>query len=180
MKKHDEGYVLAFVMVVVAVLSLISLAVSTMAVWNVEVQQKAVERMQEKYEAEGNIEKIIAELGSLTVTETDSKTSDTEAVNAFNTKLKTLCEKYNSDAGRLPQDLVTVLNETELQCTFSIESAHGSTTVKTKIILKAEVKQENGKYVVGNPSLTYDSYETDSTAETTAPTTNPSDGGATE
>ena len=63
MKKHDEGYVLAYVMVVLAVLMVIALSVMSVSLTNMERQRADIQRMQDKYTAEGAIEKAIAILG---------------------------------------------------------------------------------------------------------------------
>lgn len=179
MKKHDEGYVLAYVMVVVAVMAAISASVSAIAVRNIQTQQNAVQRMQDKYEAEGEIEKIVAELNSVSISETDNKTSVNDAKTAFDEKLTEVCNRYNSETAKLPQSVVTSLNGSKLTCTFNVESVNDSITVKTEITLESEIKQEKDVYVVEKPALTYLSYEADAT-ETTEPTTEPSAGGGTE
>ena len=69
MKKHDEGYALVFVLVVVAVLGVIATALLTGALKNLQAQNASIERMQDKYVAEGIIEIALAEL------ETEPETS---------------------------------------------------------------------------------------------------------
>lgn len=65
MRKHNEGYVLAMVMVVIAVLALVASIMLSMGLNNVQTQQAYVERMQEKYEAEGQLEVVVASLNAL-------------------------------------------------------------------------------------------------------------------
>ena len=59
MKKHDEGYVLAYVMVILAVLMVIALSVMSVSLTNIQRQRADIERMQDKYAAEGAIERAI-------------------------------------------------------------------------------------------------------------------------
>lgn len=59
MKKHDEGYVLAYVVVIMAVLTTIALSVMSVSLSNLQKQRAEVERMQDKYAAEGAIEQAI-------------------------------------------------------------------------------------------------------------------------
>ena len=60
MKKHDEGYVMLLVVVVILVLSIVSAALMSMTVVNLKNQRNSVNRMQEKYSALGELEKKIA------------------------------------------------------------------------------------------------------------------------
>ena len=60
MKKNNGGYVLAYVMIVITVVSAMALAVGSVAVRNLQVQEAAVERMKDLYAAEGEIERFQA------------------------------------------------------------------------------------------------------------------------
>lgn len=56
-----DGYVLAYVVVVIAVVSLIAVAACTTAVRNYKTQRAALSYTQEKYAAEGIVERFVAE-----------------------------------------------------------------------------------------------------------------------
>ncbi len=60
MKKHNEGYALVLVLVVITVLSLVAMAMTAASLRNLQNQQKSIERMEAKYAAQGEIEKVIA------------------------------------------------------------------------------------------------------------------------
>lgn len=60
MKKHDEGYVLAFVLVVIVVLCLVAVSMMSISLRNVQTQTDSIVRMQDKYTAMGLIEKLNA------------------------------------------------------------------------------------------------------------------------
>ena len=62
MRKHNEGYALVLVLVVLIVLGLLSAVILTGAQRNLEVHRSGVETMQDKYQAMGEIEKIIGAL----------------------------------------------------------------------------------------------------------------------
>ncbi len=64
MRKNNEGYVLPFVLVVMIVLTIIATSLMTAALRNLQSQQKFTERMETKYAAEGEIEKIVAQLSN--------------------------------------------------------------------------------------------------------------------
>ena len=62
MKKHDEGYALVLVLVVMLVLCLVATSVLTIALNNLKKQETSVARMKAKYEAQGKIEEFYANL----------------------------------------------------------------------------------------------------------------------
>jgi hypothetical protein len=59
MKKHDEGYVLAYVTVVLLLFCLIATMILTGAMKNMTAQQDTIQRMKDRYAAEGMIQKAI-------------------------------------------------------------------------------------------------------------------------
>ena len=61
MKNHDEGYVLAYVTVVLALFCLIATMILTGAMKNLNAQQDDIARMKDQYEAAGMIEKVVAQ-----------------------------------------------------------------------------------------------------------------------
>ena len=63
-RKHNEGYALIMVMVALVVLSLLCAFVLSNAVRNLHFQKVAVQRMADKYAAQGEIERITALLES--------------------------------------------------------------------------------------------------------------------
>ena len=65
LRKDTGGYALLYVMVIVFVLCAISMMICTVALRNLQSQEASVERMEEKYAAEGEIEKIKAKIESL-------------------------------------------------------------------------------------------------------------------
>ena len=62
MKKHDEGYTLVLVVVIILVLGIMSAALMSLTVTNLRNQRNSVNRMQEKYSAQGAVEIAVAEL----------------------------------------------------------------------------------------------------------------------
>ena len=61
MKKHDEGYVLAYVTVVLLIFCLVATAILTGALRNLQTQQSINEQMKDQYVAEGMIEKVVSQ-----------------------------------------------------------------------------------------------------------------------
>lgn len=70
LKKDTGGYALLYVLVIVMVLVAISMMICTVALRNLQSQQAAVERMADKYAAQGEIEKIKAKIEALKTIET--------------------------------------------------------------------------------------------------------------
>lgn len=64
MKKHDEGYILAYVFVILVVICIIATSVLTVPLANLKAQKAAVEKMQQQYQAQGRMEQMIAMLDS--------------------------------------------------------------------------------------------------------------------
>ena len=61
MKKHDEGYVLVYVTVVLLVFCLVAAMILTGALHNLNQQQAANQKMKDQYLAAGEIEKVMAQ-----------------------------------------------------------------------------------------------------------------------
>ena len=70
MRKHNEGYVLIYVLVVMVVMGLVATGVLTVSLNNYRAQQAAGQRMQELYEAEGIAEMVTATLNDPTISAT--------------------------------------------------------------------------------------------------------------
>lgn len=62
MKKHDEGYALVLVLVVVLVLNIAAVGLMTLTLNNLKTQRNLVDRMVNKYAAQGEIEIKVAEM----------------------------------------------------------------------------------------------------------------------
>lgn len=62
MKKHDEGYVLAYVTVILLLFCLIATGILTGAMKNLNNQQDAIQQMKDRYAAEGMIQQVIAQI----------------------------------------------------------------------------------------------------------------------
>lgn len=88
MRKHQEGYVLVYVMVAVVLLSLLGAAACSIAVNNLKAQQTSVARMKDEYAAEGEIEKFCAKIKGSEYSDTTKYNTVEAAQNAFYTALK--------------------------------------------------------------------------------------------
>lgn len=66
MKKHNEGYSLVLVLVVLTLMSLVASFILSVSLKNLQSQTAAVNRMTDQYAAAGEIEKIVAQLETMT------------------------------------------------------------------------------------------------------------------
>lgn len=81
MKKHDEGYVLVYVTVVLLVFCLVAATILTGAHNNLQNQQRTNEKMKQQYLAAGEIEKVMARWSDyISQHEKDASIGDTGAV----------------------------------------------------------------------------------------------------
>ena len=62
MRKNNDGYVIIYVIFVILFLCVVAIGTCSSALSNLQSQNKAVVQMQERYAAEGEIEKQVAEL----------------------------------------------------------------------------------------------------------------------
>lgn len=61
-KRNDEGFALAYVVVVIFILCSIAIALMSSTLRTLQAQENMVQRMKDKYEAMGEIERFVAEL----------------------------------------------------------------------------------------------------------------------
>lgn len=149
MKKHDEGYVLAFVLVVMVVLCLVALSIMSISLRNLQNQQASIQRMEDKYAAQGAIEKVVAQLENATAS----------------IALDTLCQEAGVTCVKL--------DEATDKLSLSIQLTRIADTVKITCVVKLTSDSEISTtqegdttvYNLTNAKLSYTSYEI-STVET--------------
>ena len=86
--KRNDGYVLLYVLAVLVVLALLALTVSSVALGNLRGQQAAVRDMQDRYAAEGVLERLEAGLQELSLR---GDGQENAAKTAFEARLGELC-----------------------------------------------------------------------------------------
>ena len=65
MKKHNEGYALAFVLVMLAVLALLSSVILAASWRNMRFQQIAAQRMSDEYAVKGQLDRVLIQLEAM-------------------------------------------------------------------------------------------------------------------
>jgi len=85
-KRNTEGYVLAYLLIVIAVMGAIAATLMTSTVQVMAAQQNSIRYMQDKYEAMGEVERLTADVMDLKINETwsDSTTGISSKVDAEN------------------------------------------------------------------------------------------------
>lgn len=132
MKKHDEGYALILVLVVMIVMCLVAVTLMSFSLDNLQRQQDSVQHTKDQYAAQGEIEKIWVQLKAQ---------ADTIVVGA-NVEIQedgTLIVKENTVVIRCKFDGVTISTEGKCQG-YSGELRYASYTVET-----VEVEEGGGQ-----------------------------------
>ena len=158
MRKYDEGYALPFAVVVMLVLCLVAVSILTVSLHNLQNQQATIERMQDKYEAQGEVEKAIAlietQVGDF-LHQTYSSVADAQA-------------QLKSKIGMN----VEWLDDESRSCTIELSIAHESVQIDCTIVLEDIITNGTGGGTFQKPTITYESYtvtylDTPASAETT-------------
>lgn len=179
MKKHNEGYTLPLVMVVMVILCLAAVSIMSVALRNLKAQQASVQRMQDQYVAAGMIEKVVAQLESIEVGKyislleiyDNSKPENTDA------QLTILFSDENQNHEDGTYNYYTADNSKilELKNKFVVKlvAVYGEVQVSCELMLECNFKingPNGGLYeiFVSAPIVTYLSYEVDyiTTSET--------------
>ena len=138
MTKHrnEEGYVLVYVMVVVFVLCSIALALMSGTLRTLQAQEAMVQRMQDKYEAMGEIERVVAELEAspLNITSqsnytTSQSTAAKDAVTAFQSYLDNTFDPCGPSLSEFSANL------DNFSVSFFIESVCDSVTARASVLI---------------------------------------------
>lgn len=103
MKKHQEGYVLVYVMVALVLLSLLGAVSCSIAVDNLKAQRSSIDRMQDEYAAEALVEQTRATLNGYTYSGDDStyyttlNTAQSDATAKFKAYLDDVAESLSAE-----------------------------------------------------------------------------------
>ena len=144
MKKHDEGYALVLVLVVMIVISLVAATVLTFSLRNLQNQQKSIQRMEDKYEAQGKIEKEVQKI----IAATDFVALGDSYVTASGTisddkKTLSLTLKANSENNN-----VTVVCTVNIPSTEDIVTKTENSIDYYKLSVSADAKPEYTSYEI--------------------------------
>ena len=160
MMKRNDGYALLYVLVAMLILAGIAVAVMTMSLQVLKNQQSSIERMQDKYEAQGLAEQVVAQLEH-------AKTTD---------DLKAVIAKYPPAEGEeIPNPYCAVIEDSTNPEQYKLIASSGRATVTAEFTVEQVTKNEiTGEDPEDNPIptpttvghiITYISYKTEIAAK---------------
>lgn len=165
MKKHNEGYTLVLVLVVMLVLTTVATAILTFSVSNLKNQQAMVERMEAKYEAMGKLEMLVAQLRKdCTIEYTpEDKTEDDD------TSKKTVIKQWITSVEGVIDGEIRITGD---ECSFSAQFNKAGTntnhpyTIECTVNISAKIEvgekediTKKATYTISKISVEYTSYE---------------------
>lgn len=169
MKKHDEGYILAYVFVILVVICIIAASVLTIPLANLRTQKAAVARMQNQYEAAGAVEEVLSRMNQQVerlgrnMTYTDLTTAKTGVL----TELTAVAAGVNDpDAGMegvqvtLSDWPASVTGDYTSSYTFHMTVTKGVVTITCEVVLQDIVSYDlvDRNYQVHVPLIEYNAY----------------------
>ena len=175
MKKHNEGYTLPLVLVVMIIMCLIAVSVMSVALHNLQAQKTSITRMQDKYEAQGELEKALANLSgqltrnsSLDANEMLEPTSAAEQViidaltdNGQSSYVKVLTASGVEAVGK--KLLWTEKPDGALSCIVALcaQDPEGQIEIRCSVFLEDVLTKKDGGaiYFYNSPEIVYTSYE---------------------
>lgn len=172
MKKHNEGYSLPLVLVVMAVLAALASGLMTVVMRNMEAQQSSVAIMQNQYAAQGKLEMVISELCQFDFADAQGFGASSEAV--IKNEVKEICDQY--DVGITPAEFTFgFANNTDqtsdaifdkpFSYEFRLIAENESVQVTYDVTYSGKVAQssEGGRtyFLITAHEITYHSYKAD-------------------
>lgn len=159
MKKHNEGYTLPLVMVVLLVLAIVAVTIMTTSLKNMLRQQDFIEKMEDQYKAQGMIEEIVAKLAKAEGTSSVQDVLDDYKLQAGEGNETTEGE-INSSVGT--ENVVNEWNGEPIR----IWAYHGSIRIECEIRLTEKKKDDA---VIGY-EISYSAYSISPYTKTTTAT----------
>ena len=140
--KHNEGYTLPLVMVVLLVLAIVAVTIMTTSLKNMLRQQSFIDTMKAQYEAQGQIEQIVAQLENLGTTAVKIPLNDLTLTKGKDGEPDILSGS-TSAVGGSGENVVTI------KCTIQISA----------ITIEKDVSTTDSYKISEKPTITYTSYE---------------------
>ena len=180
--RNDGGYSLALVLVVMAVLATIVTVLLTVTIDNMKVQEKQVERMQDQYEAQGKLEKVLANLSQNQVVELASIGAQANQSGAVKKAIQTILAEVNDPKITFPSGDTDVffefieenIDESMYDAPFAFDFKLVAKSENNKVTVTYEMKLEgsishssapsegsfhNYLYLISKPVITHKSVD---------------------
>lgn len=146
MKKHNEGYALPFVLVVFLIISLVATSVLTVSLRNLQSQKASIQRMEEQYVAQGEIEKVESEIRFL--------------LEKHNNTISDVIIGNDVKAGSVGS--LNVIGSVQNIQALTLSVVAQTETVQVSAVVRisgSKIDVSNGSiYTITAPKITYDSY----------------------
>ena len=137
-KKNDGGYSLALVLVVMTVIAVIATTLTTVVLSNIKSQSQFTQKVQAQYEAQGKLEKVLAELSQNQISEIQHDSMRVFHQEAIDKAISKVC---GTDV------IYTVIDEIELweddELKKPAKSTKNDTIFTYEFSLKAQDKNED-------------------------------------
>lgn len=147
MRKYNEGYALVLVVAILALLCVLGTFIISFAVRNLQGQVSSVTQMQERYTAQGEIEKIVASLEALIGQEEGAEI----VLNSSNENLEIRVLEDDSQDESTQIEITSVCGSVKIFCTLELKC--------DEFTLQTEIGAEAGTYYVFNlTDVSYASY----------------------
>ena len=174
MKKRDEGYVLAFVLIVIVVICLVAVSMMNVSLRNVQAQKASIERMEEKYRVQGLYERVFAAMSQDLITFNSTEEDTQNVLKAY------LQGCLDSEASKISGFSVTTngtgnnIESFSLTVTFLFAYSESPIAVLSELKWDAEIAKTtqtiNGvathTYTIKDPAVECTSYEVVSLKDT--------------
>lgn len=180
MKRNNGGYVLVYVVVVIVILCILVPAACSNSLQNLKAQQASIERMQQLYAAEGEIERFVAEMSEQVVmSSSEEKQGDIQIGQsavaekfkaAFDSAASTLGRQqleeadWNNERTQCLHKILVVTKEEDINVSAEITIAL-TTTIATNKKWENETWVEYCTYQITDCTITYESYDISATTE---------------
>ena len=125
MMRRNDGYTLAYVVVVLGVMAAVALATMTLALMPQKSQHASLERMKDKYAAQGMVEIIVAQL----------EHADAE-------KLPDVLDAYKYDESNQEQKMYCTQDTTSTPVKYTIVASADQTVLTAEFTLEERTKSE--------------------------------------
>lgn len=145
-RKNDEGYALVFALVVLLFLSIVAMFMMQLTGRDLNAQIASVDRMKAQYSAQGELEKIIAQI------------EKSSTIDQLNTLCNGINSRYDVNGGNNTQQ-TPVSDAVEYQMTIHMDIPEGKYIVTIDCVLRVYENSHTGTY-----ETDYNSYSI-STAE---------------
>lgn len=152
MRKHNEGYSLVLVLVVLVVICLVAAFILSFSLNNLKNQQESVKLMKEKYEAMGEIEKYVTKL--------EQKIKESQPEENVTDEIDYTINLTADDFWELKQDLNVEVTNLEESIRL-VGRSSGSTEIYCEIFFVAQkvTQQSDGYKLIDCTGIGYKSYE---------------------